>query len=392
MKVNRRFLLVQHSSALDGSAHSGLLLAEGFRDAGWDTHVAFGFDGPIIHRYAKAGHRTHIVPHKNWLRRGRSHQFVKDVVLEWKKARAFEELIDDVGPDVIYLNTTVSLAGAVAAWRRDVPCVWHLREMFSDVGGEMHAPFWAVPLVRAMLRFYATKLVANSRATARNMLGKARSGGVAVVPNAIREAFFENDRTKKEARRTLGLPPGIPVIGVPGTLRPMKGHPFFLRGVAPLLRERKDVRVAITGGGESSYVAGLQAQVRDLEISDQIQFLEWVEDMPAFYRACDMVCIPSRAEPFGRTVIEAFASETPVVATAVGGIREIVQDDVTGLLVAYGDEGALGKKLEQLLDEPDLRRKISQRAHEVAVEAYHESVYKQRLVQLTQSMLAGNNQ
>ena len=68
-----------------------------------------------------------------------------------------------------------------------------------------------------------------------------------------------------------------------------------------------------------------------LASADRIHFVGWVEDMPAFYRACDMVCIPSRAEPFGRTAIEAFAVGTPVVATAVGGLQEIVEDERTGL-------------------------------------------------------------
>jgi hypothetical protein len=58
----RRALIVQHSAALDESAHSGLLLADGLREAGWATHVAFGFEGPMIERYAAAGHRTHVVP------------------------------------------------------------------------------------------------------------------------------------------------------------------------------------------------------------------------------------------------------------------------------------------------------------------------------------------
>lgn len=85
----RNALIVQRSAALDGSAHSGLLLADGLREAGWDTHVAFGFKGPIIDRYAVAGHETHVVPHNNWFRWDRK-QFAEYVCLGWRVTDAFQ--------------------------------------------------------------------------------------------------------------------------------------------------------------------------------------------------------------------------------------------------------------------------------------------------------------
>ena len=374
----RSVLIVQRSSALDGSAHSGLLLANGLREAGWATHVAFGFEGPIIERYAAAGHPTHVIPHKNWLRRGRSHQFVKDAYIEWQKANAFESLMEEVAPDAVYLNTVVSLAGAVAARRRGVPCVWHLREMFAEIGGEMHAPGWAIPVVRWVIRRHADRLVANSTATAHNLLGDSASD-VTVIPNAVRSDFFDEDRPQAEARSVFGLTTDAPLIGVPGTLRPMKGHPFFFEAVAPLLRVKEELRVAVTGEGEADFTRQLKEQVRDLGIQDRVTFLGWIEDMPAFYRACDLACVPSRAEPFGRTAIEAFAVGTPVVASTVGGLQEILTDGETGVLVPYGDETALADSLRRLLASPDLRQKICANARREAEEKYHEHKYEERV-------------
>lgn len=382
-KRTKSVFIVQRSSSLDGSAYSGLLLANGLREAGWDTHVAFGHEGPIIEQYASAGHVTYVVPHENWLRRGQTHQFLKDGWLEWRKARSFSALIREIAPDVVYLNTIVSLSGAIAARQSNVPCVWHLREMFSDVGGEMHAPSWAIPLVRWVVRTHADRLVANSEATAHNLLGNY-AGEVTIVPNAVRSAFFEEDRTREEARAALGLDPAELIIGVPGTLRPMKGHPFFLNSVAPLLHERGNLRVAITGEGASDFAARMKEKIRCLGIGEQVKFLGWVEDMPAFYRACDLVCIPSRAEPFGRTAIEAFAVETPVVASSVGGLETIVTDKETGLLVPYGEESALSDTLRCLLDAPELRRELAQNARQAAEKNYHEQVYKRRIEALVE--------
>ena len=374
-------LLVQRSSALDGSAHSGLLLADGLREAGWDTHVAFGFEGPMTERYAAAGHEVTVVPHENWLRRAEAHRFAKDVWMEWRRAEAFERLIEETGSDLVYVNTIVSLAGALAARRTGTRCIWHLREMFADIGGEMQAPGWAIPGIRWAIRYCADQVVANSEATARNLLGRWAEEAT-VIPNAVGAAFFEEARNRREARAMFDLPPDVPIVGVPGTLRPMKGHRFFFDAVAPMLRERPGLRVAVTGGGDEGFAARLEEQLRGLGVWNQVELLGWVEDMPAFYRACDLVCIPSRAESFGRTAIEAFAVGTPVVATAVGGLEGIVADGETGLVVPYGDEEALGKAIRRLLDAPDLRQTIAASARLVGREEYHEDMYKGKIAKV----------
>jgi glycosyltransferase involved in cell wall biosynthesis len=376
-----RILIVQRSSALDGSAHSGLLLADGLREAGWDTHVAFGFEGPMTERYAAAGHEVSVVPHKNWLRRTHAHQFAKDLWLEWRRAEAIERLIEETGADLVYVNTVVSLAGALAARWTGTPCIWHLREMFADIGGEMQAPGWTVPLVRWVIRAHADRLVANSAATARNLLGE-RADEATVIPNAVGTAFFEEDRSQKVARAAFDLPLDVPIVGVPATLRSVKGHPFFFDAVAPVLRKRPKLRVAVTGEGTDPFTARLERQIRDLRIEGQVEMLGWVEDMPAFYRACDLVCLPSRAEPFGRTAIEAFAVGTPVVATAVGGLQDIVTDGDTGLLVPYGDEEALAEAVRRGLGDADLREQLAEAARREGEEKYHERVYKKRISSL----------
>ena len=386
---SRRVLVIQRSSNLDGSAFSALLTADGLKEAGWKVHVAFGFEGPIIDRFQAAGHTTHVVLHDNWLRREHSLRFIRDVVEEWRQAKPFRKLIDRIHPDLVYINTVVSLAGAVAARQRHVPCVWHIRELFATVGGEMHAPAWALPIVRLIIRHHATKLVANSKATAQNILGKAHLDDVDIVPNAVGNAFFDSDIKRVEARQEFNLPQEATVIGVPGTLRPMKGHPFFFRAMAPLLQgECHDVMVAVTGSGNEEYVERLHRLVHQLDIEEQIRFLGWVTNMPAFYQVCDVVCVPSRAEPFGRTVIEAFASGTPVVATAVGGMQEIIDGESTGVLVSYGNDSELQAAILRVSNKTKLRQKMRENARVIANERYREGVYKQRIAHLV-SDIAG---
>ena len=383
--MTSRLLLVQHSAGRDGSAFSGLLLADGLREAGWEVHVVFGHRGPMEAVYAEHGHTTHVAPHKNWLRRDHLLRFLKDVLVEYRGARTLRRIVKELRADVVYVNSVVSLAGALAARRAGVPCLWHLRELFADVGGEMHAPEVLKPLVRRMIVRLADRLVAPSRVIAENLLGPWAEC-VTVAPNAADARFFEETRTPTEARKSLGLPETGSIIGVPGTLRPVKGHTFFFEAVAPLMERYPQLVLAVTGHGEEAFGQTLKTSVEALGLAGRTCFLGSIADMSAFYRACGVVCVPSQAEPFGRTVIEAMAVGTPVVATAVGGIREIVRDGETGLLVPYGDRAALTEAIHQMLLRPELREKVARAAREDARGRFHERKYQRTILDIVKSI------
>ena len=373
-----RILIVQFDSNMTGSAFSGLILANGLREAGWETIVAFGHEGPMVDKFEAELHEVRIVPHKNWIRTDRFFHFIKVISKEFQASKAFEALMAEVKPELVYINTSVSFAAARAARRLKKPIIWHLRELFSDVGGEMKVPFRFAAGIRFVLTSYAHQLIAISEAVAKNMLGNSANRAI-IVPNAVDARFFDTSLDMKQARRSMGMPEDGYIIGVPGTLRPMKGHPFFFEAVVPLLKSRSDLSVVVTGGGESKYVQEVKDLVDALGIDSSVQFLGYIEDMPAFYRACNAVCIPSVAEPFGRTVIEAFSTGVPVVATAVGGINEIIDQEKNGLLVPYGDKAALVEALEKLINEKHLGALLSTRALEKARSHYHESAYKSQI-------------
>ena len=370
-------LLVQFSAQRDGSAFSGLLTAQGLREGGWAVTAAFASEGPMRAAYERDGFPTLLAPHKNWLRQKHPLRAARAVAREVASGRTIARTVP--APDLVYLNTGASVAGALAARRWGVPCVWHVRELLSDVGGELVVPAGARPFVRATFERLSSQLVVNSAAVAENVLGPKAAGQVEVVFNAVGPRFFDEARTKEEARADLGLPKSGRLIGVPGTLRPMKGHPFCFEAVAPLLAQHADLRVAVTGAGAPDYEARLRADVAARGIADRVAFTGSIVDMPGFYRACDLACIPSRSEPFGRTVVESFAVGTPVVATAVGGIRETVRDGENGLLVPYGDAAALTSALGRLLSDAGLGAALARSARADAERRFAESAYKARV-------------
>jgi glycosyltransferase involved in cell wall biosynthesis len=132
----------------------------------------------------------------------------------------------------------------------------------------------------------------------------------------------------------------------------------------------------------------LHRQVAELGIADQVRFLGVVQAMPQLYRACDVVCIPSVAEPFGRTAIEAFAVGTPVAASAVGGLRETIEHEETGLLVEYGDVAGLSRALWRLLDDASLRHRLAFAAAAVAASRYSAQRHQTALCSIVERVLA----
>lgn len=375
-------LLVQFSSSRDGSAHSGLLVADCLREAGWQVVVVFAHNGPMIDEYRSRGFEIAIVEHRNWLRRAGWLRVFKDIGQELRAARTIMRLLRNRRAELVYVNTMASLAAVVAARLAHVRCIWHLRELFADVGGEMKYPRGARWLVRWALRTLPSRLLANSEAVAGNLLGGKHSQIVTVLHNPVSEQFLADfpKCLARQWRESAGYNESDWLIGIPGTLRPMKGHAFAIRALAPLLRIQPQWKLAITGGGARGLRDELEELVRVAGVTSQTAFLGSIPDMAGFYAACDAICIPSVSEPFGRVVVEAMASGRAVVATRVGGIPEIIEPNTDGFLVEYDDDHALRARINELAAHREVAIRLGRAARAKARAGFSEVQFRARLL------------
>ena len=361
--------------------------------SGYETCVIFATDGPAIQAFRQSDVTVYTLTHLSWLRRKPLVEFVYDFIREWRRKKRFAELISQVQPDLVYINTSVSIAAAIAAKHSDIPCIWHIRELFSEVGGEMQAPEFLKPTIARFFRYFSSTLVVPANIVSHCMLkqsARCHSIPVHTVPNGIPASFFsENQTSNSTISDVASKNEESLVIGFPGTLRPVKGHFFFLRAIAPILHQRADLRVLITGDGTGTFKREMVELISSLGIREQVRAIGTIEDMPAFYRSCDIICVPSASESFGRTVVEAMASQRPLLASAVGGIKEIIDDRLNGLLFDYGDEEAFRSALTELLENKVMREKLAKAARKKAWEQYREETYKQRLITIIEETLAG---
>ena len=150
------------------------------------------------------------------------------------------------------------------------------------------------------------------------------------------------------------MEPGSQIVGVVARLEPEKGHPTLLEAW-PLSSARcPDAYLLIVG--EGSRREALEAQARELRIAHRVVFTGRRDDVPAVTAALDVAVLPSYREAQGLSILEAMALSRPVVASNVGGIPEMIEDGVTGLLVPPHDADALAAAIVRLLTRPPVRR------------------------------------
>lgn len=178
---------------------------------------------------------------------------------------------------------------------------------------------------------------------------------------------------------------GEPMLFACRQLFPRKGIRFFIEAAARLRAKYPNLTVVIAGDGLER--AELEKLARRLGIADRTTFLGWVpnKQLPAYYRACAVSVVPSLEEGFGIPAAEAMGCRAPVVATNAGGLPEVVEDGVTGFVVAKADAGALANAIDRLLSDPELRARMGRAGRIRALERFDwnrsasqfEAVYRQ---------------
>ena len=160
----------------------------------------------------------------------------------------------------------------------------------------------------------------------------------------------------------MNVPGSCPLIAMIGNMNPLKGHLYFVKA-AGIIKERvPSARFLIIGQhleNRRGYSEEVAKEVSRLGLEEHLIFTGFRQDIPAVLGAIDILVHPSLSESFGMVVAEAQAASKPVVATAVGGVKEVVLPDETGILVPPKDPQALADGVLRLLEDPAYARRLS---------------------------------
>jgi len=249
-----------------------------------------------------------------------------------------------------------------------VPWVRGVRMVSSVRGLGLNGPDWHWRAKRWIVNGSAA-VISNTRAGAE--LVARRCGvsvqGISVVPNGLDLPPPPQAAQRQQARKTLGLEDSAKILLFVGRLVAEKNLGLLLQALVRLPEDRRPL-VLLAGDGPERI--GLKAEADRLGLGETLCFLGERSDISTLMQAADVLVLPSREEGLSNVLLEAMGSGLPVVATAVGGSPELIENDQTGLLVPSNDAGALVQALSVLFSDEDLRVRLGAAARKHAEQRF----------------------
>ncbi len=368
----RHVLFVNHTSTLGGGELALFNLVTHLDPRYYKPAVILSSDGELNRLLSAAGIETHVLSlssdvvqtRKDTLG-ARSLLKLGAIVHSLRYVRRLARFMRHAKADLVHTNSLkADVLGGFAARLAGVPVLWHVRDRIASD----YLPAPIVRIFRWMCRWVPNYVIANSQATLETLALPKSVRSLTVYSGIMTgRSSVVHDGVETLLQTTDCQQAGPPQIGIVGRISPWKGQHVFIDAAAAVLKVVPNARFHIIGSamfGEDDYEAGLRDRAEALGVRDSIEFTGFVTDIPSRIQRLTMLIHASTiAEPFGQVVIEGMAAAKPVIATRGGGITEIIEDGVTGVLVPMNDVPALSAAVLRLLSDPAAARAMGRAAY-----------------------------
>lgn len=383
-----RVLYVDHTATVSGAQYALLDTLAALPEE-IEAHVVCP-EGDLADRVRALGVPCHLFAGTAGSLRGHAVQTPLAVAQAGSSAVRLARLARSLHVDLVHANSLRAglIAAAVPPALR-APLVLHVHDRLP--------PGRASRAVLGILRRAPRIVLAISRYTAEDFTAVASK--VRVVHNPIDIARFGSATVNRGAvRAALGVAVEAPLAGVVAQITPWKGQDDAIRAVA-LARATSDPALELLVVGEPKFVAratrydnvaylrSLHQLADELGISHAVHFLGQREDVHELIATLDVLLAPSWEEPLGRTVLEAMACGTAVVATNVGGPAEVITDGIDGRVLPPRRPDAWGRVLGELLHDRGIREAMAERARAQVVARFGRVAYSERLIAIYEQAL-----
>lgn len=362
-------VLITHPSAdRYGSDLQLLETVSAFVSAGHTVRVVLPDSGPLTEllraRGATVSQLRFPVVRKSMLSLGGllrlAWQTLRSMPGMWRELRADRE-------QIVWVNTVTAPLWIMLARAMSRRTITHVHEAEED------GPKWA-RWALALPVSWSHRIVANSQTAADVLVALAPriAGRITVVHNGMPGPTVEPG---DPAPRSKNDPAQIALVA---RISPRKGIDIAIEAVSLLRAEGRDVTLTIAGTAFEGY-EWFENECRERaarqDLNDAVKFVGYVADKWSLLANADVVLVPSRVEPFGNTAVEAFLARRPLVASRTQGLREIVTDGATGLLVQPGNAAELASAIARLLDDYDLAIELARAGQAEAQDRFSPATY-----------------
>lgn len=377
-------LFVSNTAKMSGAEFSLLSLMKGLDRRQFSPLLLLPEEGLFAERARQAGIELQFVP--AMIRFGEAHgpaALPRAIRSVWRIVRIIRRrrirIVHANSPRAAF---TGGLAGRLAGART----VTHVRDIEQS-------PFSSLAKSR-IINFLSDKIIAVSQATADAIQGVNPALGrkTEVIYNGIAAGEIEW-RPQEKTRSRLGISPATKLIGSVGIIHPAKGQDILLRAVSRIKSIFPEVKVLLIGEvfhpDDAGYKIKLEKLAAELGITENIVFTGFRSDVFDLIQALDIfVHAANYPDPLPRTLLEAAACGKAIVATKTGGIPEIVDDGVSGVLVQAGDAATLAEAVVQLLSRPDEARRLGAAARKKIERDFPIHKHVARITELYWSLVA----
>jgi len=302
------------------------------------------------------------------------------------------DLVANVKPDVVHLNSVVLVPSAVALAKRNIPFVWHVRE--APVKGYLGL---RTKFISSQLKKCGYEIIFISRSDWENWVGKSRG---CIIPNFVDLERFYPDVSSGGIEMKMKIPENSKIILFMGGISKINGVQVLLKALDVVRHSIPNIVCILAGSDLSSsgrfvsliarkvlpllgsgvFAQKVEKQVHDLNLQSCLRFLPFQEDITPVIAASHIIVFPATLPHFARPVVEAAAMGKPSIGSDLGGINELIEHGRTGLLVEPGNPIALAEAMIELLSKPEKAELLGRNAFQKAREEFDA---KQQIAKIT---------
>jgi len=354
--MSTNILFVSHSSELAGAELMLLQTLEHTDKKRLKPICVLPGVGPFKDEADRIGLETEIVPMKWWLsERGKVWKQPVSWLWNIKSIFTISRIIQDRNISLVFSNSAVAFSGALAARIKGIPHIWAVHEILHGKKPFLFFLFGNRLLARIIYNL-SSRIIVNSRATQQVFQQQAK---VLVVHNGLEVKPLESF-SRLALRKELGLEEDDIVLAVLGKIFKEKGQREVTLAMASLLEKYTSLKLLVIGAVHNRrYFNKLQRIIEKYSLEKAVIFTGFRKDVLKLLKAVDVLVVASSIESFGRSIIEAMAVGTPVLAVKSGGIKEIITEGKNGFLVESRDADSIRVGLDAILADPLKRSQAS---------------------------------
>lgn len=386
----RTILFIHQSADLYGSDKTLLLLLKHLDKSRFNPVVIIPLEGPLKDELEKEQIKVIIAP---VLKLYRKMFNLKNLLQFFKEIKSGVALLDELNRDhkfdLIYSNTLAVLLGFIYARKREIKHLWHVHEIIES-------PKVFRGLFSKLLKNNVnTKIVYNSISTQKFWnVNPENINRSTVIWNGLELPKNIDSETEivKIRQKIFKVNHDQVVIALVGRISRWKGQLLLLNAFNALQKKYQNIKLVFIGSpphNQDNFLEKLNEEIKNYNIADKVLVIPFQQEIFKFWESIDIAVVPStEPEPFGLVAVEAMLAKKPIIGSNHGGLKEIIVNNMTGLLIEPNNEKELINAIQKLIENQDLRIEFGKNGYQRAIQEFSMNKYISSFEDLFEEMIS----